>query len=377
MARARSGVRWEGAWPAPPSAGPLALAAPSPRTGPAEASTCSRQASIRRSSSSGMSMGAPATPPSTPMACRRFMRYRFRRLDAVVLKGKGIQAMDVEQELPNLTRRQALKATGAASLGLIAPGGGPLHGRAHPHADRSRGLSCRRERAVEADAQGGPEPLVQAGITQSVARWCFAAIPLPEFCTAVGEIGLRAMDLLTVDEWAVAYDHGLVVSCGDVGAGTIEDGLNEPRNHPAIIAAFEEHIPRAAREGVPNVICFFGNRRGMSDGPAIENSVRCLRECAPIAEAEGVTILVEVLNSKPGGHVDYIGDRMPYALEVMRAVNSSTATASATQVSISVDSSSSGALALSILTVKTKSRAVHGMPSLHWTPARILMVISV
>ena len=230
--------------------------------------------------------------------------------------------MDVEQELPNLTRRQALKATGAASLGLIAPGGGPLHGRAHPHADRSRGLSCRRERAVEADAQGGPEPLVQAGITQSVARWCFAAIPLPEFCTAVGEIGLRAMDLLTVDEWAVAYDHGLVVSCGDVGAGTIEDGLNEPRNHPAIIAAFEEHIPRAAREGVPNVICFFGNRRGMSDGPAIENSVRCLRECAPIAEAEGVTILVEVLNSKPGGHVDYIGDRMPYALEVMRAVNS-------------------------------------------------------
>ena len=196
-----------------------------------------------------------------------------------------------------LTRRQALKATGAASLGLIAPG---TAGR----------------------AVGGLEPAAHSGITQSVARWCFADIPLPRFCAAVSDIGLRAMDLLTVDEWAVAHDHGLVVSCGDVGAGTIEDGLNESRNHAAIIGAFERHIPRAAREGVPNVICFFGNRRGMDDASAIDNSIRCLRECAPIAEAEGVTILVEVLNSKPGGHVDYIGDRMEYALEIVRAVDS-------------------------------------------------------
>ena len=167
---------------------------------------------------------------------------------------------------------------------------------------------------------GGVVP--QTGITQSVARWCFEDIPLQPFCAAVAEMGLPAIDLLLVDEWAVAHDHGLVVSCGDVGAGTIEDGLNEPRNHSTIIRAFEQHIPRAAREGVPNVICFFGNRRGMPDAPAIENSIRCLRECAPIAEAEGVTILVEALNSKSGGHVDYIGDHMSYALEVIRAVDS-------------------------------------------------------
>ena len=168
----------------------------------------------------------------------------------------------------------------------------------------------------------GAQPSAGSGITQSVARWCYADIPLPLFCASVAEIGLTAMDLLTVDEWVVAHDHGLVVSCGDVGAGTIEDGLNEPRNHRTIIGAFEQHIPRAAREDVANVICFFGNRRGMDDVPAIDNSIRCLRECAPIAEAEGVTILVEVLNSKPGGHVDYIGDHMPYALEIMHAVDS-------------------------------------------------------
>ena len=216
--------------------------------------------------------------------------------------------------MPNLTRRQVLKATGAASLGLMVPGAGQLHAQ------------------VDGDSPGGshaPHPrddsraaAPQTGITQSVARWCFEDIPLRPFCAAVAEMGLPAIDLLLVEEWAIAHDHGLVVSCGDVGAGTIEDGLNEPRNHAGIIRAFEEHIPRAAREGVPNVICFFGNRRGMPDAPAIENSIRCLRECAPIAEAEGVTILVEALNSKPGGHVDYIGDHMSYALEVIRAVDS-------------------------------------------------------
>ena len=235
--------------------------------------------------------------------------------------------------MPNLTRRQVLKATGAASLGLIVPGAASanaqpgyglradrrMQGQAGPPAGGGSGGPAAPDRTgPSGDVRSG----VQTGITQSVARWCFEDIPLGPFCAAVAEMGLRAIDLLSVEEWAVARDQGLVVSCGDVGAGTIEDGLNEPRNHAGIIRAFEEHIPRAAREGVPNVICFFGNRRGMADAPAIENSIRCLRECAPIAEAEGVTILVEALNSKPGGHVDYIGDRMAYALEIIEAVDS-------------------------------------------------------
>ena len=221
--------------------------------------------------------------------------------------------------MPNLTRRQALRATGAASLGLLVPGsGGRVNGQTGGPATQAGAPAAQ---AGAPAAQAGAAA-AQTGISQSVARWCFSDIPMRPFCAAVAEIGLPAIDLVQVDEWAVAHDHGLVVSCGNVGAGSIVDGLNEPANHAAIIGAFEEHIPRAAREGVPNVICFFGNRRGMANGPAIENSIKCLEECAPIAEAEGVTILVEALNSKAGGHLDYIGDRMPYALEIMRAVDS-------------------------------------------------------
>ncbi len=208
-----------------------------------------------------------------------------------------------------VSRRDALRATGAASLGLLVGG----------TATSASALATGARQA----GRGEPEARRSANaITQSVARWCFEEIPLVPFCRGVADMGLTAMDLLTVEEWPVAHDHGLTVSCGDVAAGTIEDGLNEPSNHRGIIEAFERHIPHAARVEVPNVICFFGNRRGMENGVGIENSIRCLAECAPIAESEGVTILVEVLNSKTGGHVDYIGDRMEYALEIIRAVDS-------------------------------------------------------
>ena len=58
-------------------------------------------------------------------------------------------------------------------------------------------------------------------------------------------------------------DHGLICSMGYAGGGTIPDGLNVTANHDAIVKNFEQNIPRAAALKVPNVITFFGNRRGM------------------------------------------------------------------------------------------------------------------
>jgi hydroxypyruvate isomerase len=175
--------------------------------------------------------------------------------------------------------------------------------------------------ATGAARQTALEPERRGRITQSVARWCFEQIPLPEFCRQVAALRLPAIDLLEMEEWPVAIDHGLRVSCGMVGAGTIEDGLNDPANHETIIRAFEENIPKAAEAGVPNVICFFGNRRGMEDARGIANSISCLRRCTSVAEDQGVTILVELLNSKVS-HPDYIGDRTPYGVGVIRAVDS-------------------------------------------------------
>jgi hydroxypyruvate isomerase len=77
----------------------------------------------------------------------------------------------------------------------------------------------------------------------------------------------------------------------------------------------------AAKAGVPNVITFFGNRRGMRDSEASENCVVGLNRIKKVAEEHGVTICVELLNSKVD-HKDYQGDRTSFGVEVVKAVGS-------------------------------------------------------
>ncbi len=173
-----------------------------------------------------------------------------------------------------------------------------------------------------------PHPADQAKVVktgrlkQSVCRWCYAKIPLPEFCRAVAELGLTAIDLLRPEEWDTARDHGLICSMGTIGAATIPDGLNNTSHHDAIVKAFEQNIPLAAKYGVPNVISFFGNvQPGMSEAEAIDNCVAGLNRAKRIAEDHGVTICVELLNSKVN-HKGYQGDHTSFGVQVIKAVNS-------------------------------------------------------
>jgi hydroxypyruvate isomerase len=104
-------------------------------------------------------------------------------------------------------------------------------------------------------------------LKQSVSRWPYGRIPLPEFCRRAKEIGLVAIDLLYPDEWQVARDAGLVCSMGYATRRRefIPNGFNDAANHAMLLSELESAIPDAARAGVPNVIAMFGNRRGRSD----------------------------------------------------------------------------------------------------------------
>ena len=175
-------------------------------------------------------------------------------------------------------------------------------------------------------AQGASVPntgaVVKNGrLKQSVSRWCFNKIPLPDFAKAVKEMGLFAIDLLREEEWAVAADHGLLCSMGSGAGGTIADGLNDKANHDAIVKGLEASLPRAAKMKVPNLITFFGNRKGRPDREGLDNCVAGLQRIKPIAEETGVTVALEVLNSKVD-HEDYLGDRSAYGFEVVKAVDS-------------------------------------------------------
>jgi hydroxypyruvate isomerase len=169
-------------------------------------------------------------------------------------------------------------------------------------------------------ADAAPAP---GRLKQSVSRWPYGQIPLPEFCRAVKAMGLDGIDLLQPAEWPVARDAGLVPSMGypTDRRDFIPNGFNDKANHPMLLRELEAAIPRAAQEKVPNVIAMFGNRKGRPDAEAVENCVAGLKQIAPLAEQHGVTICVELLNSKVD-HKDYQGDHTAFGAQVIRGVGS-------------------------------------------------------
>ncbi len=158
-------------------------------------------------------------------------------------------------------------------------------------------------------------------VHQSVCRWCYKDIPLDQLCASAAEMGLKGVDLLNPDEYEVPRQYGLICTMGYAGGGTIPDALNRTENHAAIEAGFRQNIPLAAKAGVPNVITFSGNRRGMSDDDGARNAIAGLNRVKKIAEDNGVTICMELLNSKVN-HPDYMADHTAWGVRVMEAVNS-------------------------------------------------------
>ena len=158
-------------------------------------------------------------------------------------------------------------------------------------------------------------------IRQSASRWCYQKIPLEKLCAYGAEIGLKAIDLLEVSEWEVPRRYGLICSMGYAGGGEIAEALNRPENHAAIEENFRKNIPIAAKMGVPNVITFSGNRKGMSDEEGAKNTIAGLNRVKKIGEDNGVTICLELLNSKVDHH-DYMCDHSAWGLRVVHEVNS-------------------------------------------------------
>jgi hydroxypyruvate isomerase len=160
-------------------------------------------------------------------------------------------------------------------------------------------------------------------LKQSVSRWPYSRIPLPDFAKACAAMGLKAIDLLQPAEWEPVREAGLICSMGYPADRNdfIATGFNDPANHAMLLRELEATIPDAAKHGVPNVITMFGNRRGRSDADGIKNCIDGLRKIAPLAEEHRVTVCVELLNSKVD-HKDYMGDHTPLGIEVMKGVGS-------------------------------------------------------
>jgi len=168
---------------------------------------------------------------------------------------------------------------------------------------------------------GAAAPLqLKGNIKHSVCKWCYPNVSMEELAKAAKEMGIESIEIIGPEDWPIALKYDLTVAMAS-GGGSIAEGFNDPANHATLIETYTDLIPKAGNAGLPNVICFSGNRNGMDDEEGLQNCVVGLQKLMPLAEQHNVTVVMELLNSKVN-HPDYMCDTTPWGVELVKQVGS-------------------------------------------------------
>ena len=165
----------------------------------------------------------------------------------------------------------------------------------------------------------GPE--LKGKINHSVCKWCYGKIPLDTFAQECKKIGIKSIELLGPDEWPVLKKYGLTCALPNGAGMGIEKGFNDPANHDELVKSYEDIFPKLQAAGYTTVICFSGNRRGMSDIDGMRNAAVGLKRLIPSAEKYNITIIMELLNSKVD-HRDYMCDHTAWGAGLCEMIGS-------------------------------------------------------
>ena len=177
------------------------------------------------------------------------------------------------------------------------------------------------ERLAAAEAAGGGA--LKGRVNHSVCKWCYPKISLEDLCVAGKGMGLSSIELLEVGDFPTLKKHDLGCAMVSGVPGGITSGLNRVENHDKIVEFYEKTAPLVAAAGFKNIICFSGNRKGMSDEQGLENCAIGLKRIAPLCEKHKVLAVMELLNSKVN-HPDYMCDHTRWGVELCKRVGSDT-----------------------------------------------------
>ncbi|HEX6970813.1 MAG TPA: TIM barrel protein [Limnochordia bacterium] len=160
-----------------------------------------------------------------------------------------------------------------------------------------------------------------SAIKQSITFWPFARLTTPaELVKAAAEIGFKSIEMLPEEHWPLVKEAGLEIAIIG-GHRSLTDGLNKRENHDRIEQELRQSIQKAAAHGIPSLIVFSGNRNGLSDDAGIEICAAGLKRVIREAEDRGVTLCMELLNSKVD-HPDYQCDATSWGVKLCQAVDS-------------------------------------------------------
>ena len=147
-----------------------------------------------------------------------------------------------------------------------------------------------------------------------------------DMCREAARIGCHGFDLVGPQDWPTLKKYGLICTMAPAMGVTIRDGLIRPELHDAIDRAMHAEIDQCAASGCPNIITVGGERRGIGYDEGKDHAVALLNRVKAHAEDKGVTICIEVVNSKykdpEFGRADAIFDHLLWGVDLCKRVNS-------------------------------------------------------
>jgi len=205
---------------------------------------------------------------------------------------------------PRPSRRSLLRGAAGAAFGLTA-----------------LGRSARSDEPGSA-AEG---PAVRNGrIKQSIVHWCFGDYwDVPKTIQIAKQLGCQSVELIDPKFFPMLKDNGLVCAMGQIDMMPLQPfvkGFNNPEHRELVIRATRNTIDACAEYGFRKVICFTGFRQGIPDDVGARNCVEGFKQILGHAEKKGVTLCLEMLNSRVTdhpmkGHPGYQGDHVDYCIE--------------------------------------------------------------
>jgi hydroxypyruvate isomerase len=182
-------------------------------------------------------------------------------------------------------------------------------------------------------------PPLKGRLRQGLAPNLFES-NIEDTCRMAVALGIQGLDFVSnPGDWAILKKYGLTMSLlrVDHGGGRSTPGrppegppgwnaIGTPDQDGGFAAALHDRIDAAAANGIPNIIVTCGTRASIGYDEGKRNAVGFLAGVRAHAEARGVTLVLENINSGyPGGPPDPPGsmfDHLSWGLDVVERINS-------------------------------------------------------
>ena len=168
-------------------------------------------------------------------------------------------------------------------------------------------------------------------LKQSLVYWCYEPFwELPRFCEVAKQLGCKSIELVAPEHFPLLKQHGLECAIAPIDMGgepPFLKGFNNPKYRERVLKATRDAVDSAAAHGVRRVICFTGYAEGIPADVGAANCVEGFKEAVGHAEKAGVTLCLEMLNTREDshpmkGHPGYQGDHTDYCIDIIKRVGS-------------------------------------------------------